>query len=554
MRRISLLAGITLVALATLPIAAQAQTVALNGQVTSAEEGAMEGVLVSAKKAGSTITITVVSDRDGRFSFPASKIEPGQYALRIRAIGYDLDNHKSIEVAPQKTTTLDLKLRKTEDLAAQMSNAEWINSIPGNDPRKGVFLNCVGCHTLERVMRSTHSAEDLLKITLPRMQSYVNQSIPQHPQLRRGERLMEERGDSRVQIYKATADFLATVNLSSKPQWSFPLEPMPRPGGRATRVIYTEYDLPRDTIEPHDVILDKDGMAWYSNFGEQNLGRLDPKTGKVTEFPYPKHRQDAPTGSLGLRADAAGNLWLGNMYQATIVKFDPKAEKFQFWTLPAEANIDAAQINMVSPQSSHVDGKVWTQNNGFAGVHRLDLATGKIDTWLPFKTARKGEPHNIYDVIPDSQNNVFFTDFRQAHIGRIDAKTGEVALFPTPTPRSAPRRGNMDAQDRLWFGEYRGDRIGMFDTKTKEFKEWKLNTRWAAPYDVVLDKNEYAWTGSMVTDQVTRLNTKTGEMVDYLLPRSTNIRRVFVDNSTTPVSFWVGSNDGASIVKVEPLD
>ena len=56
----------------------------------------------------------------------------------------------------------------------------------------------------------------------------------------------------------------------------------------------------------------------------------------------------------------------------------------------------------------------------------------------------------------------------------------------------------------------------------------------------------------MITDQVTRLNTRTGEMVDYLLPRSTNIRRVFVDN-TTPV-FWVGSNHGASIIKVEPLD
>ena len=42
--------------------------------------------------------------------------------------------------------------------------------------------------------------------------------------------------------------------------------------------------------------------------------------------------------------------------------------------------------------------------------------------------------------------------------------------------------------------------------------------------------------------------------IEYLLPRSTNIRRVFVDNSTTPISFWVGSNDGASIVKLEPLD
>jgi hypothetical protein len=70
MHRISLLAGIMLVAFATPPTtAASAQTVALSGQVTSAEEGAMEGVLVSAKKAGSTITITVVSDRDGRSSF-----------------------------------------------------------------------------------------------------------------------------------------------------------------------------------------------------------------------------------------------------------------------------------------------------------------------------------------------------------------------------------------------------------------------------------------------------------------------------------------------------
>ena len=58
----------------------------------------------------------------------------------------------------------------------------------------------------------------------------------------------------------------------------------------------------------------------------------------------------------------------------------------------------------------------------------------------------------------------------------------------------------------------------------------------------------------MLNDHVTRLNTKTGETVQYLLPRSTNIRRVFVDNSTTPVTFWVGSNHGASIVKLEPLD
>src|SRR4029077_18491228 len=235
---------------------------------------------------------------------------------------------------------------------------------------------------------------------LPRMQGYVNQSIPAHPQLRRAERRMEERGDQRVQVYRTAAEYLSTINLSTGPQWSYTLKTFARPTGRATRVIYTEYDLPRETIEPHDVIVDGDGIVWYSSFGEQNLGRLDPKTGKVTEYPVPEHKPGFPTGFLALRTDRDGNLWLGNMYQATIVKFDPKTTKFATWKLPPEQNIDAAQVNMVSPQAAHVDGKVWTQNNGFAGVHRLDLASGKIETWEPFKAAPQGQPHNIYDVIP----------------------------------------------------------------------------------------------------------------------------------------------------------
>jgi streptogramin lyase len=308
-----------------------------------------------------------------------------------------------------------------------------------------------------------------VQITLPRMQGYVNQSIPAHPQLRKGERRMEERGDQRVQIYRTAAEFLTTVNLSSGSQWSYPLQTLPRPKGRATRVIYTEYDLGRETIEPHDVVIDPDGIAWYSSFGEQNLGRLDPKTGAVKEYAVPEHKPEYPTGFLGLRQDKEGNLWLGNMYQATIVKFDRKSEQFTYWPLPPEQNIDAAQINMVSPQSAHIDGKVWSQNNGFAGVHRLDINTGRIETWEPFKDAPKGEVHNIYDVVPDSQNNVYFTDFRHQHIGRIDAKTGAVTLYAAPTARSAPRRGAMDAKDRLWFGMYRGDRIAMFDTKSEQF-------------------------------------------------------------------------------------
>jgi virginiamycin B lyase len=531
--------------------AAEPASPALTGKV-SAGEGPLEGVLVSAKKTGSTVTTTVVSDKDGRYSFPASRLEPGSYALRIRAVGFELEGPDQVAVVADKTATADLALRKAQDIASQLTNAEWLASMPGTDVQKGQLLNCVGCHTLARPLNSKYTADEFLTIILPRMQSYVNQSIPSHPQLRRAERLREERGDQRVQIYRSAADYLASVNLSSHDKWDFEFKTAPRPTGAATRVIYTEYDLPRETIEPHDVVVDGRGTVWYSSFGEQNLGKLDPKTGEVTEFAIAEHKPGFPTGLLGLRSDPEGNLWFGNMYQATIAKFDLKTESFKFWPLEGDENIDAAQMNMVSPQGSGVDGKVWAQNNGFAAIHRLDIATGKLETFEPFKGA--SGPHNIYDVIPDSRNNVYFTDFRQRHIGRIDAKTGDIALYEIPTPNSAPRRGQMDAQDRLWFGEYRADRIGMFDTKSEQFKEWQIPPRWSSPYDVVADRNGHAWTGSMLSDQVTRLDPATGTMVNYLLPRSTNIRRVFVDNSTNPVSFWAGNNHGASIVKVEPLE
>ena len=61
-----------LVAVSVVPLGAETPApIALTGHVTSAEEGPMEGVLVGAKKTGSTVTVTVVSDEKGRFQFPA---------------------------------------------------------------------------------------------------------------------------------------------------------------------------------------------------------------------------------------------------------------------------------------------------------------------------------------------------------------------------------------------------------------------------------------------------------------------------------------------------
>jgi streptogramin lyase len=524
---------------------------AMAGQVRSAEEGLMEGVLVTAKKEGSTIALTVVSDAQGRYAFPQDRLTPGRYALSVRAIGFDLEGPATATIAADRTAAVDLRLRATADISLQMTNAEWLASMPGTDGQKAALLNCTVCHTLQPIVRSKHTAAQWLRV-IQRMGGYTNSSFPLHTQKRPARWLLAPRGEALQQSQERLAQFLSTVNLSTSETWAYPLKTFPRPKGRNTQVIITEYDLPRAVIEPHDVIVDRAGIAWYSNFGEQNIGRLDPKTGAVTEFPVPVLKPGFPTGNLSLQFDADGSLWLGAMNQGGVAKFDPKTSTFRTWSLPPEWNNDATQVNMVHPERSSVDGKVWLENHGYTMILRLDLATGAFEPIEPFKgTFEKGETHNIYDVVPDSRNNAYFTDFQHGQIGRVDATTGRITFYQTPTPASRPRRAWMDPTDRLWIGEYGGNRIARFDTRTERFQEWLAPTPWSSPYDVVQDKNGDVWTGSVMTDRVLRLDPASGQFREYLLPKSTNIRRVFVDNSTNPVAFWVGSNHGASIVKVE---
>src|ERR1700744_4809537 len=124
-----------------LPHSAQAQGAALTGLVGSTEEPVMEGVLVSASQTGSNITVSVVTGADGRYSFPQSRLAPGQYTLAVRAVGYELDQASKVDVGAPDPAIADLKLRKANDLSAQMSNGEWLASVPGTDQQKGQLLN-----------------------------------------------------------------------------------------------------------------------------------------------------------------------------------------------------------------------------------------------------------------------------------------------------------------------------------------------------------------------------------------------------------------------------
>jgi virginiamycin B lyase len=530
-------AGMAIALSGALPAPARAQIpVALTGHVTSSEDGTLAGVMVTARRSVSKFAVTVVTDEHGVYQFPAGRIEPGHYLLQIRTPGFELTRPATADIDRGVTSIADLTVRRAGDPSTHLTSAEWLANWPGSERDKQAVYGCTSCHSLERIAKSTYDAAGFLAV-ISRMAGYGEGSDP-------------------VPDIAALARYLAGVNLSARLKWDYALTDLPRPSGRGTRVIITEYDLPRRVAQPHDVVVGPDGAVWFSILGEINLGRLDPATGSVKEFKLPLHQTEDPGARIDLEITAEGVLWLGLMHQGAIARFDPATETFQAWYLPFDAS---GPLNQLAIDHMAIDGKAWIADQGSPGLHRLDLHTGKFETIAEIGGA--GRPRSRLQVASDAQNNGYFTDPSGQTIGRVDASTGNVTLHRGPGPSGGPRRIRMDAQDRLWFAEFSGERIGMFDTRTGSFRQWPLPTRHTVPYEAVAGRNGEVWSAGLASDRVQRLDSKTGQIVEYQLPllpdpdtRIANPRRLFVDERNSVPMLWVASNQAATIILLEPID
>ena len=154
---------------------------ALTGSVSSLEEGKMEGVVVSAKKPGSTIMVSVSTNAQGQYSFPQDRLIPGVYDITIRAAGYTL-KPTATTVQSGGPTLLDLSLAKAapDILALQLSNSEWMQSAPGTPGQKMAVLRCLDCHGLQRPFFSNKNASEMT-YTLQRMTAHTANASPNFP-------------------------------------------------------------------------------------------------------------------------------------------------------------------------------------------------------------------------------------------------------------------------------------------------------------------------------------------------------------------------------------
>jgi len=540
---------------------------ALTGVVTSEAEGRMEGVLVTARPEGGNISVTVISDNQGRYSFPASKLQPGKYSLAVRAIGYELPGMTAVEIETNKTRPADIKLAKTKQLASQLTGAEWMMSVPGNEKQKRALFRCDSCHSLDAVVKSTYDTEGWLS-ALPRMQEFwlgnsmITQPIaPPHP-------------PKQAPVDPELAKYLSSINLSGgRTTWTYELKTFPRPRGADTRVIITEYALPRTGSMPHDVSIDREGKIWYSDFRNPFIGRLDPSSGTAKEWTLPVLKPGLPQWSLALELDKQGNPWSPRFYQGcAATMLDIKTEEFHSWSAPAEYNGDHDACSQGSVASN---GMMWFSDSRRDMLFELDPKTGEVrafDAYPPGAPKYSGPArlfyfgvdqnfggggahHDTYGTAVDANGDPIYCDMGGSTIAVLDHTTGKVTLYPTPTADSAPRRGSIDSAGHFWFGEWMASQLGMFDPQTKEIKEWRPPTPWSGLYRAAGDKKGDAWAGGMSTDYVYRLNPKTGEWREYLLPTlGGEMRDIRVDDSGTPERVWVPLVHAGIIAKIEPLD
>ena len=113
---------------------------------------------VTASRDNSTISVTAITDDQGRYSFPADRLGPGAYALSIRATGYDLDGKAAATVAAEQTVGdrcerwIGGSCRRrasVEHTARQIDRRRGIRRVVAQDAR---VVDCLGCW-LHRIWR-----------------------------------------------------------------------------------------------------------------------------------------------------------------------------------------------------------------------------------------------------------------------------------------------------------------------------------------------------------------------------------------------------------------
>ena len=500
----------------------------LSGRLLSSNGDPVVGVPIRAHRQDSNVTVTVYSNQQGRYAF--REMATGPYTLSIRVAEFEPVERAGVHLTPQEPVQLDFDLLSRPPAFEELTTSELLLAFPVTEELQATAARCSNCHPMQLALGHRLDGDQWLQ-TIEKMRGINNNGTMRPEEEVRA--LLERDREANEKL----ADDFASMWGPDSPEPSY--QPVPRPEEDAsTGLVVTTYQIPRgDTsvtfrgdrrgVWPHDVIADPNSRyVWYTDHFTNVLGRLDPETGEFTDYAYPQDVPRHEEGAHKLLFDKDGNIWLGQNWQNTLVKFDPRTEQFEQWT---NEDPDAGRYGMfgIGP-----DGTILAGSN--ITVDKLDPATGLF--------TRYPVPSSMYGVDVDSKGIAYICERFAGKVARLDPATGEVTEFEPPTADSEPRRLDIDAQDRIWFAEFKGGNIGMLDPETGEIREWRISDNpYAAPYDVAVDNyNNTVWTNDFNSNRVYRFDMETEQITEFLLPEpDVEIRHLWVDGSTTPATVWI---------------
>jgi virginiamycin B lyase len=224
-----------------------------------------------------------------------------------------------------------------------------------------------------------------------------------------------------------------------------------------TQVSFREWAVATAGAFPHDPLATADGAIWYTGQHASLLGRIDPATGVVKEYPT----SIPDSGPHGLVADAAGNIWFTANSAGYIGKLDPTSGAITAYRMPDERARD--------PHTAVFDqhGILWFTVQGANFVGRLVPQSGAVRLVAP-PTARSLP----YGIVVSSRGVPFFAEFGANRIGRIDPETLAIREYVLPNAASRPRRLAVTTDDAIWYSDYARGFIGRLDPETGAMREW----------------------------------------------------------------------------------
>ncbi|MCH8266792.1 MAG: carboxypeptidase regulatory-like domain-containing protein [Acidobacteria bacterium] len=511
------------------------------GAVRSAVGEPLEGIMVQLISQETAIRTTVYSNKAGQYEFP--KLADGSYTLRIaRPMEHKPYQRNSLSINGA-TTIEDIVLERVSDteflpptpeIAAQLTGVDWLLNLPGTGQEKRIFGHGCGstCHSYQQVFRNRYD-EKSWRLIVNRMMHYS------------GSPLINPRGGPVGRISLEDEERLVQWlgRVRGPDSKDAPFHVLPGPRGLATRVIITEYELPRVLLAPHDVHGDSKGGIWYTAHRSPYIGRLDPETGKVEEYRVPAF-QDALPGTHRVWVDENDIVWVSENWAHNLTRFDPETKQFR------QFHFDEAGL-LNSPGFSNFamdrEGFVWETLNSF--VVKISKRTGEIVKRWPIPKVR-----STYDnmVTPDGHYWVGGTSGSNL-LAVVDSHTDQVWELETRSLQSRPARGGFDPNGIAWFGG-RGGTILRLDPKTRDVTEYAPPIPYVTFYEAMPDQRGEIWAGAQHGGRFMRFNPSTGRWIQYVLPEPySHNRRTWIDNSTDPVTVWYVDNNGY-IVRIQPLE